>query len=65
MNRQGVLWFICLNLGFGGMNNVVQVFPNERPVFLREVNNNMYRVSSYFWAKVLSELPLSIIFPCI
>jgi ATP-binding cassette subfamily G (WHITE) protein 1 len=34
-------------------------------VFLREVNNNMYNVGPYFWAKVISELPFSILTPCV
>jgi len=44
---------------------VILIFPDERPVFLREVNNNMYNVSPYFWAKVFSELPFSILTPSI
>jgi len=36
------------------------VVPDERPCFLREVNNNMYTVSSYFLSKVASEVPISI-----
>ena len=31
----------------------------------REVNNNMYSVSPYFWAKIISELPFSILTPAI
>jgi ABC-2 type transporter len=57
----GALFFLCLNIGFTGVNNVALVFPVERPVFLREVNNNMYRVSAYFFSKVLTEIPASII----
>lgn len=41
------------------------IFPDERPVFLREVNNNMYKVGPYFWAKVSSELPFSILMPSV
>lgn len=41
------------------------IFPDERPVFLREVNNNMYKCSPYFWAKVISEMPFSIMMPTI
>lgn len=47
------------------INNIALLFPNERPVFLREVNNNMYCVSSYFVGKVISELPSSLIIPTI
>lgn len=53
-DRRGVLFYITLVQGFTGVNNVVQVFPVERPVFMRESNNNLYRVSTYFWAKVIS-----------
>lgn len=41
------------------------IFPDERPVFLREVNNNMYKPSPYFWAKIFSELPFSVLTPII
>ena len=34
-------------------------------MFLREANNNMYAVSAYFWAKIFSELPSSILTPAI
>lgn len=34
-------------------------------MFLREVNNNMYKVGPYFWAKIFSELPFSILTPVI
>ena len=46
-----------------GMNNVSLVFPSERPVFLREVNNRMYRVSTYFWSKIITEIPYTILVP--
>ena len=45
------------------MNNAGLVFPSERPVFLREVNNNMYSVSAYYCSKVVSELPAAIFVP--
>ena len=64
-NRQGALFFITMNMSFNGIQNVILIFPDERPVFLREVNNNMYLVSPYFWAKVLSELPFSVMTPLI
>lgn len=44
---------------------MILIFPDERPVFLREVNNNMYKVGPYFWAKVSSELPFSILMPSV
>lgn len=52
-------------MAFNAIQNVILIFPDERPIFLREVNNNMYSVSSYFFAKISSELPASIITPCL
>lgn len=64
-NTQGGLFFITMNISFNAIQNVILIFPDERPVFLREVNNNMYRCSPYFWAKITSELPFSIVTPTI
>jgi len=54
-----------MNISFNAIQNVILIFPDERPVFLREVNNNMYKTSPYFWAKIISELPFSIMTPTI
>jgi ABC-type multidrug transport system permease subunit len=54
-----------MNISFNAIQNVILIFPDERPVFLREVNNNMYAVSPYFWAKIFSELPFAIMTPTI
>lgn len=59
-NRTGALFFICLNGGFSSMSNVSLVFPAERPVFIREVTNGMYRSSTYYWGKLWSEQPMGI-----
>lgn len=50
-------------MSFNAIQNVILIFPDERPVFLREANNNMYSVSAYFWAKIISEMPSSILTP--
>lgn len=62
-NLQGALFFMTMNVSFNAIQNVILIFPDERPVFLREVNNNMYGVSPYFWAKVFSEMPFAILTP--
>lgn len=54
-----------MNISMNAIQNVILIFPDERPVFLREVNNNMYSASPYFWAKIMSELPFSICTPAI
>lgn len=64
-NKQGALFFITMNISFNAIQNIILIFPDERPVFLREVGNNMYNTGPYFWAKVISELPFSIMTPTI
>jgi hypothetical protein len=54
-----------MTIAFNSIQNIILIFPDERPVFLREVNNNMYSVSAYFFGKVIAEIPLSIITPVI
>ncbi|MFS8159676.1 MAG: ABC transporter permease [Candidatus Roizmanbacteria bacterium] len=64
-NRNGALFFITLTIALNSIQNIILMFPLERPVFLREVNNNMYKVSPYFFARILCELPMAIIVPTI
>jgi ATP-binding cassette, subfamily G (WHITE), member 2 len=64
-NRKGALFFLSLNSSFSGVSNASAIFPMERPVFLREVNNNMYTVSAYFWSKIFTEFPVSFLVPFI
>lgn len=56
---------MTMTIAFNAIQNIILIFPDERPVFLREVNNNMYSVSAYFFGKVIAELPVSILTPVI
>ena len=56
---------MTMNITMNAIQNVILIFPDERPVFLREVNNNMYKVGPYFWAKIISELPFALLTPSI
>lgn len=56
---------MTMNITMNAIQNVILIFPDERPVFLREVNNNMYKVGPYFWAKITSEMPFSIMMPSV
>jgi ABC-type multidrug transport system ATPase subunit len=64
-NRRGALFFITMTMAMNAIQNVILIFPDERPVFLREANNNMYKVSAYFWAKIVSEFPSSLLTPVV
>ncbi|CAM9798121.1 unnamed protein product [Pylaiella littoralis] len=64
-STMGVLFFVAINQGIVGTIGVLQVFPNEMPVFLREHDSGSYRVGSYFLGRTLAELPIQIIFPAL
>ncbi|XP_043827418.1 broad substrate specificity ATP-binding cassette transporter ABCG2 isoform X2 [Dromiciops gliroides] len=68
-NRAGVLFFLTNNQCFSSVS-AVELLVVEKKLFIHEYVGGYYRVSSYFFAKVLSDLlPMrmlpSIIFTCI
>ena len=57
---------MCLiALTFINMVSVANIFCAEIPIFLREQQNNMYRIDLYYVSKVLAELPLFLITPIV
>lgn len=54
---------MVMTMAFNAVQGVILVFPDERPVFLKEVNNNFYSPAPYFFAKIFAELPMSVITP--
>ncbi|CAM9650413.1 unnamed protein product [Scytosiphon promiscuus] len=64
-STMGLLYFVAINQGIIGTIGVLQVFPNEMPVFLREHDSGAYRVSSYFFGRTLAEIPIQVFFPAL
>ena len=64
--RQSVLFFCAVNQGVFGALMVINSFPSERSLTLRERASGTYYVSSYFISKMLAEtltqLPIPILF---
>lgn len=56
-NRNGMLYFIIINLGFGAVNGVVNTFPKEKRIVNRERSGHAYDTVTYFLAKVFVEIP--------
>ncbi|XP_005401509.1 PREDICTED: ATP-binding cassette sub-family G member 2 [Chinchilla lanigera] len=68
-NRAGVLFFLTTNQCFSSVS-AVELFVVEKKLFIHEYISGYYRVASYFFAKLLSDLlPMrllpSVIFTCI
>lgn len=69
IRRQPVLFFVCINQGMFGALTVINSFPAERALMLRERAAGSYYASAYFLAKTtidtLISLPNTIIFSVI
>ena len=66
LRRQPVIFFCIINQGVFGALTVINSFPVERTLTLRERASGTYFASAYFVAKILSDtlvqLPIPIIF---
>lgn len=62
-NKAGVLFFIAVNQYFASANQILAIFYEEKAVFFREFYAGYYRLSAYYWTKILVEIPYGIIFP--
>ncbi|XP_049789514.1 ATP-binding cassette sub-family G member 4 [Schistocerca nitens] len=57
------LFFFIMFLFFSNAVPTVHAFPLEASVFLREHLNNWYCLTSYYFAKLLSDIPLQVLCP--
>jgi ABC-type multidrug transport system permease subunit len=58
-NIEGFMSMIATEFTFTNMYAVINVFPGEIAVFLRE--KDLYSAHSYFFSKIISMIPLSLI----
>jgi ATP-binding cassette subfamily G (WHITE) protein 2 len=63
VRRHPVLFFCVVNQGIFSSLIVINVFPRERLLVLRERAAGTYYVSAYFLAKSAAEVLLSLVFP--
>ena len=59
------LYNSLIALTFINMVSVANIFCAEIPIFLREQQNNMYRIDMYFVTKQLAELPFFLVTPIV
>jgi ABC-type multidrug transport system permease subunit len=60
-NIAGVIFFVVTNSSLVSLFAVIQTFPMEMPVFLREHGSRLYRTELYFMTKHLSDVPFLIV----
>lgn len=65
MNINGVIFIIITNLSFYHVFSVLNVFPLEVPVFMREYGTGLYSAGVYYLSKTIVEIPFLIIIPII
>ncbi|KAI3792886.1 hypothetical protein L2E82_06777 [Cichorium intybus] len=58
-----MLFFFSVFWGFYPLYNAVFTFPQERRMLIKERASGMYRLSSYFLARTISDLPLELALP--
>ncbi|XP_071102630.1 protein white-like [Haliotis cracherodii] len=63
MNINGALFLLITNASFSSMFSVVNSFPNEIAIFMREYGSGLYRVDVYYLAKTFAELPTFVFLP--
>ncbi|XP_055819828.1 ABC transporter G family member 14-like [Solanum dulcamara] len=62
-DRIAMLFFFTVFWGFYPLYNAVFTFPQERRMLIKERSSGMYRLSSYFLAKTVGDLPLELALP--
>ena len=62
-DRNGVLFFMTANGMMSSVMGVLSTFGNERSTFIRDYENGLYGVGSYFLGKIICDAPFYIMFP--
>ncbi|KAI4302213.1 hypothetical protein MLD38_037991 [Melastoma candidum] len=61
----GLLFFYAIFWGFFPLFNAIFTFPQERPILVKERSSGMYRLSSYYFARIVGDLPMELVLPTI
>ncbi|XP_010066762.2 ABC transporter G family member 21 [Eucalyptus grandis] len=64
-DQVGLLFFFSIFWGFFPLFNAVFAFPLERPMLIKERSSGMYRLSSYYFARIAGDLPMELVLPTI
>ncbi|KAK9699112.1 hypothetical protein RND81_08G153400 [Saponaria officinalis] len=62
-DRIALIFFFSVFWGFYPLYNAVFTFPQERRMLIKERASGMYKLSSYFLARTIGDLPLELALP--
>lgn len=65
MKQVGLIFFFSMFWGFFPLINSMFVFPQECPMLIKERSSGMYRLSSYYFARMAGDLPMELVLPTI
>lgn len=64
-DQVGLLFFFSIFWGFFPLFNAIFTFPQEQSMLIKERSSGMYRLSSYFFARMAGDLPMELVLPTI
>ncbi|KAF6163168.1 hypothetical protein GIB67_025032 [Kingdonia uniflora] len=64
-DQVGLLFFMSGFWGFFPLFEAIFTFPQERMMLTKERSSGMYRLSSYFMARIVGDLPMELVLPTI
>ncbi|XP_062025236.1 ABC transporter G family member 22-like isoform X2 [Rosa rugosa] len=64
-DQAGILFFISVFWAFFPLFTAIFTFPQERAILVKERSVEMYKLSSYFLARNISDLPLDLLLPIV
>lgn len=64
-DQVGLLFFFSIFWGFFPLFNAIFTFPQEKSMLIKERSSAMYRLSSYFCARTVGDLPMELILPTV
>ena len=65
MNMASTFYFFMMANLMSSLASSIFIFQVERPLFLREVAEDMYSVEAYFVAKLVVDIPILLLVPFI
>ncbi|RZC74772.1 hypothetical protein C5167_050254 [Papaver somniferum] len=64
-DQVGLLFFFSIFWGFFPLFNAIFTFPQEQRMLIKERLSRMYRLSSYYFARIAGDLPMELVLPTI